>query len=55
MAASFPPNAKRSADLPGIGRYTVGAILSIAFGQRAAVLDGNVKRVFVPAVRHRRG
>jgi A/G-specific adenine glycosylase len=31
--------------LPGIGRYTVGAILSIAFGQRAAVLDGNVKRI----------
>lgn len=31
--------------LPGIGRYTAGAILSIAFGQRAAVLDGNVKRV----------
>jgi A/G-specific adenine glycosylase len=31
--------------LPGVGRYTAGAILSIAFGQRAAVLDGNVKRV----------
>ncbi len=31
--------------LPGIGRYTAGAILSIAFHQRAAVLDGNVKRV----------
>jgi A/G-specific adenine glycosylase len=31
--------------LPGIGRYTAGAILSIAFGLRAAVLDGNVKRV----------
>jgi A/G-specific adenine glycosylase len=31
--------------LPGIGRSTAGAILSIAFGQRAAVLDGNVRRV----------
>ncbi len=31
--------------LPGIGRYTVGAILSIAFGQDAPVLDGNVRRV----------
>ena len=31
--------------LPGIGRYTAGAILSIAFGQRTPVLDGNVKRV----------
>jgi A/G-specific adenine glycosylase len=31
--------------LPGIGPYTAGAILSIAFGQDAAVLDGNVRRV----------
>ncbi len=31
--------------LPGIGRYTAGAILSIAFNQDAPVLDGNVKRV----------
>jgi A/G-specific adenine glycosylase len=31
--------------LPGIGRYTAGAILSIAFGKHAAVLDGNVIRV----------
>ena len=31
--------------LPGIGPYTVGAILSLAFGQDAAVLDGNVRRV----------
>jgi len=31
--------------LPGIGRSTAGAILSIAMKQRAAILDGNVKRV----------
>jgi A/G-specific adenine glycosylase len=31
--------------LPGIGRYTAGAIASIAFGERAPVLDGNVARV----------
>ena len=31
--------------LPGVGRYTAGAILSIAFGQKVPVLDGNVKRV----------
>jgi len=31
--------------LPGIGRNTAGAIRSIAFGQPAPVLDGNVKRV----------
>lgn len=31
--------------LPGIGRYTAGAILSIAFGEAAALVDGNVARV----------
>lgn len=31
--------------LPGIGRYTAGAIASIAFGKRAPILDGNVIRV----------
>jgi A/G-specific adenine glycosylase len=31
--------------LPGVGRYTAGAILSIAFHQAAPILDGNVKRV----------
>lgn len=32
-------------NLPGIGRYTAGAIASIAFGRRAPILDGNVTRV----------
>jgi len=32
--------------LPGIGRYTVGAIASIAFGLNVATLDGNLRRVF---------
>jgi A/G-specific adenine glycosylase len=32
-------------DLPGVGRYTEGAVLSIAFDRRRAVLDGNVARV----------
>lgn len=31
--------------LPGIGRYTAGAILSLAYGQHEPVLDGNVRRV----------
>jgi A/G-specific adenine glycosylase len=31
--------------LPGIGRYTAGAIASIAFGVDAAALDGNIRRV----------
>ncbi len=32
--------------LPGIGRYTAGAIASMAFGLDAAALDGNLKRVY---------
>jgi A/G-specific adenine glycosylase len=32
-------------ELPGLGRYTAAAVGSIAFGERAAVLDGNVARV----------
>ncbi len=32
--------------LPGIGRSTAGAILSLGFGQPAPILDGNVKRLF---------
>ncbi len=31
--------------IPGIGKYTAGAILSIAFNKEAPILDGNVKRV----------
>ncbi len=43
----FLPNERKTLlSLPGIGEYTAGAILSIAFGQRAAAVDGNVIRVF---------
>jgi A/G-specific adenine glycosylase len=42
----FPETAAELQTLPGIGRYTAGAIASIAYGQRAPVLDGNVIRVF---------
>jgi A/G-specific adenine glycosylase len=31
--------------LPGVGRYTAGAVASIAFGRRAPIVDGNVTRV----------
>lgn len=41
----LPADRRALLALPGIGKYTAGAILSIAFGQAAAVLDGNVKRV----------
>ena len=41
----FPIQFEHVAALPGIGRSTAGAILSLACGQRHAILDGNVKRV----------
>ncbi len=41
----FPDQLDDLLTLPGIGRYTAGAILSIAFGKRAPILDGNVIRV----------
>lgn len=42
----FPQTVEALLKLPGIGRYTAGAIASIAFGQPVPVLDGNVIRVF---------
>jgi A/G-specific adenine glycosylase len=41
----FPEDFDAVNGLPGIGRSTAGAILSLAAGQRHAILDGNVKRV----------
>jgi A/G-specific adenine glycosylase len=41
----LPREAEALASLPGVGRYTVGALRSIAFGERAALVDGNVRRV----------
>lgn len=41
----FPRDIEQVQALPGIGRSTAGAILAQAFGQRHAILDGNVKRV----------
>jgi len=42
----FPQSQEALEALPGIGRSTAAAIRSFAFGARAAILDGNVKRVF---------
>lgn len=44
-SGEFPRDHARILALPGIGKYTVAAILSIAFQQPHAVLDGNVARV----------
>jgi A/G-specific adenine glycosylase len=41
----FPRTAEVLQTLPGIGRSTAAAISSFCFGERAAILDGNVKRV----------
>lgn len=41
----FPASIEALQALPGIGKSTAGAILALAFDQRAPILDGNVKRV----------
>jgi len=43
--AKFPRRFEAVAALPGVGRSTAAAICVFAFGQRHAILDGNVKRV----------
>src|SRR5207253_6262478 len=44
-SGEFPTRVDDVLALPGIGNYTAAAILSIAFGEKHAVLDGNVARV----------
>ena len=41
----FPPTLDGLLSLPGVGRYTAGAVGSIAFGWKLPVVDGNVSRV----------
>ncbi|MBB1443690.1 A/G-specific adenine glycosylase [Pseudoalteromonas sp. SG43-3] len=41
----FPKTLDEVMDLPGIGRSTAGAVLSLSLGQHHPILDGNVKRV----------
>jgi A/G-specific adenine glycosylase len=45
VSYKFPENFDDILALPGIGRYTAGAICSIAFNQPTPILDGNVIRV----------
>ena len=42
----FPKSAKAWREVPGVGQYTAGAIASISLGEAAAVVDGNVERVY---------
>jgi A/G-specific adenine glycosylase len=50
FGGAFPKDAAALATLPGIGRSTAAAIAAFAYGERNAILDGNVKRVLA---RHR--
>ena len=45
LDGKFPDSCEALRELPGVGRYTAGAIASIAFGKPEPILDGNVKRV----------
>jgi A/G-specific adenine glycosylase len=45
FAGEFPRSEREARELPGIGAYTAAAILSIAYGEKLAALDGNVARV----------
>jgi A/G-specific adenine glycosylase len=58
VAAEFggkvPATAAELRRLPGVGRYTAGAIASIAFGADEAAVDGNVKRVLARVYNVRR-
>lgn len=43
---TFPSDPKLLQELPGIGRSTAAAVAAFSYGTQAAILDGNVKRVF---------
>jgi len=46
QVGAFPRTLEDLQALPGVGRSTAAAIAVFAFGRRAAILDGNAKRVF---------
>jgi len=48
----FPRTAAGLRGLPGIGRYTAGAIASIAFGEREPIVEANSRRVIARLVGH---
>jgi A/G-specific adenine glycosylase len=50
----FPASAAQLAELPGIGRSTAAAIAAFCFGERVAILDGNVKRVLTRLLAYER-
>ena len=50
FGGEFPQTAALLETLPGIGRSTAAAVSSFCFGERVAILDGNVKRVLTRAL-----
>lgn len=42
----IPDHPETFRSLPGVGRYTAGAVMSIAYGREEPVVDGNVRRVY---------
>ena len=53
MPAAFRDDVDALQDLPGIGRYTAGAIASIAFDQRAPILEANTIRLLSRLIAYR--
>lgn len=49
----FPSDVPTLMQLPGVGRYTAGAIVSIAFDQRAPILEANTLRLFARLLAYR--
>ena len=49
----FPRDVKTLQTLPGIGRYTAGAIVSIAYDERAPILEANTIRLFARLIGYR--
>ncbi|MBM4114191.1 MAG: A/G-specific adenine glycosylase, partial [Phycisphaerae bacterium] len=49
-----PARAQELATLPGVGRYTAGAVASIVHGERVPIVDGNVSRVLLRVLGERR-
>ena len=45
FGARFPTTESQWEQLPGVGRYTAGAVASIVFGERVPILDGNAQRL----------
>ncbi len=51
----FPEDWLQARRLPGVGRYTAGAVLSIAYGKPHPILDGNIRRILSRLLCHEPG